>query len=73
MEGRLTYEDVLPVMDAAIKRCPQALLRRDVLTAAATGLAIHRPEDPVAFVCTMLEAPMRRSKSASRIWVRICT
>jgi hypothetical protein len=56
--ARLTYADVLPVMDEAVRRCPNAVLRRDVLAAAAAGLALHRPEDPVAFVVALLAKPM---------------
>ena len=57
MKG-LTYEDVVPVIDAAVKQCPGCVLRRDVLTAAAHGLATARPEDPVAFVVGLLKRPM---------------
>ena len=56
--ARLTYADVLPVMDEAVRRCPNAVLRRDVLAAAAAGLALNRPEDPVAFVVALLAKPM---------------
>lgn len=62
MGGKLTYKDVLLVMDEAIKCCPNALLRREVLTAAATGLALERPDDPVAYVCAILNQPMAATR-----------
>ena len=68
---RLSYRDVIPIMDAVARRCPHAVLRRQVLDAAMMGLAADQPDDPVDYVLQLLAAPetvarrpMHRPRSA---------